>query len=1136
MSLIDAGLNRARTVVAVLFLLLIAGATAYQTIPKEAAPDVNIPIIYVSMSHDGISPEDAERLLIRVMEAELRNIEGVKEMRSIAFQGGASVLLEFDAGFDVDQALKDVREQVDLVKPDLPEDTDEPAVSEVNISLFPILVVTLGGDVPERTLLRLARGLRDRIESIPSVLEVKMIGDRREQLEVIIDPVLMDSYGLKAQQIVQTLNRSNILIAAGELDTGRGRFALQVPGLFETVRDIIEMPVTVDGDSVITIGDIVATQRTFRDRQTVAHLAGQPAISLEISKRTGENIIDTIEEVRAAVASEQALGAWPALVGISFSQDQSVQIRTMLYDLQNNVLSAILLVIIVVVGALGVRSGLLVGLAIPGSFLTGILVLFILGLTINIVVLFALILAVGMLVDGAIVVTEYADRKVREGEPPDHAFALAAKRMSWPIITSTATTLAAFAPLLFWPGLVGEFMKFLPITLLATLSASLAMALLFLPVLGANQMVLTRIIIAILGLVAGAGILLLAGNQLVSRVDLFNSMTTQIVISGITLAGALAGCYIGLQIGNKVVANLRINSAQERARTQALTGNSQPDLTQFRGPTGTYLRVLAVALHHPGKVIAIAAIAMVSSWVLYAEHGKGVEFFPEVEPDQAIVQVRARGNLSVTEKIDLVSEVESRILNLQEEHKEFKTIYASAGNLDSRDDDQPEDLIGTMHLEFIDWQKRRTADEILADIRARTNNIAGLIIVAFKPRAGPPVGKPIQVQLTSSQPDLLSAEVDKVQSFMNQLPGLFDVEDSRPMPGIEWQLDVDRAQAAKFGADVRLIGDFVKLVSSGLKVSAYRPNDSDHEIDIVLRYPIEYRTIDQLNRIRVSTEGGPVPISNFVKRKALPRTGQLRRVDGRRMMKVSAEVAPGVLVDDKVKEIGAWIKTTDIDPRVEVTFKGEDQGQKDAEAFLSKAFAFALFIMAIILVTQFNSFYSAFLILSAVIMSTVGVLLGLLITGQPFGIIMSGIGVIALAGIVVNNNIVLIDTYDRLRQTESNAMQAILQTGAQRLRPVLLTTITTVCGLMPMALQLNINFITRQVTFGAPSTQWWVQLSTAVAFGLTFATVLTLIVTPSALMVKANIASRRQRAVTRDDPRPTIEIDTLQREFPEVAK
>ncbi len=282
MSLIDAALSRARTVIAALLMLLGAGAVAYMTIPKESDPDVNIPIVYVSFSHDGISPEDAERLLIRPMETELRSIEGVKEMRSVAFQGGASVLLEFDAGFDVDQALADVREKVDLVKPDLPDDTDEPSVNEVNISLFPILVVTLGGEVPERTLLRLARDLRDRIEGIPSVLEVKIVGDRREQVEVIIDPVLMDSYGLQAQQIFQALNRSNILIAAGALDTGRGRFALQVPGLFETVGDMMGMPVKVEGDAVVTIGDIVTARRTFRDRQTMARMAGQPAISLVI--------------------------------------------------------------------------------------------------------------------------------------------------------------------------------------------------------------------------------------------------------------------------------------------------------------------------------------------------------------------------------------------------------------------------------------------------------------------------------------------------------------------------------------------------------------------------------------------------------------------------------------------------------------------------------------------------------------------------------------------------------------------------------------------------------------------------------------------------------------------------------------
>ncbi len=1110
MSVIDAALGRSRTVLAALLLLLVAGAATYVAIPKESDPDVNIPIIYVSLSHDGISPEDAERLLIRPMETELRGIEGIKEVRSTAFQGGASVLMEFDAGFDVDTALADVRERVDLVKPDLPEDTDEPTVNEVNFSLFPILVVTLGGDVPERTLLRLARDLRDKIEGIPTVLEAKIIGDRKEQVEIVLDPVLMDSYGLDAQQILLALKRSNLLVAAGALDTGRGRFAVKVPGLFESVRDMLDMPLKVHRDAAITLGDLVSARRTFKDRRTIARLAGQPAISLEVSKRTGKNIIDTIEQVRAVVAAEQAQGGWPEGMAVSYSQDKSVQIRTILADLQNNVLSAVLLVLIVIIGALGVRNGILVGLAIPGSFLTGILVLAVLGLTINIVVLFSLILAVGMLVDGAIVVTEYADRKLREGEPPERAYALAAKRMSWPIIASTATTLAAFAPLLFWPGIVGEFMKFMPITLMATLSASLAMALVFVPVMGANQVILARIVSVALGVAGGTAATFVAVTIFVGPDALFGSLIMTVAAGGIVLAGALAGCYAGLAIGDRVVAGLRRTTDRDREKMKALAAEGEADITRLPGPMGWYLRLLALALRHPAKVLLAAVAVLVGSWVLYIGFGRGIEFFPEVEPDQAIVQVHARGNLSVAEKFGLVSEVERLILSVQAERGEFKTIYTTAGNLSSRDDDQQEDMIGRIQLEFVDWERRRKADDILADIRARTSRLAGLVVEVRKPQAGPPVGKPVQVQLASRQPELLDAEVAKVRAFMDRLPGLIEVEDSRPMPGIEWELTVDRSQAAKFGADVQLIGSFVKLVSSGLKVSEYRPDDSDEEIDIVVRYPIGSRTIHQLDRIRIPTDAGLVPIANFVERKPVPRTGQLRRVDGHRIMKVLAEIAPGVLANDKVREISAWLETAGIDPRVEVSFKGEDQEQEDAKAFLSKAFAVALFIMAIILVTQFNSFYSAFLILSAVVMSTVGVMLGLLITGQPFGIVMSGVGVIALAGIVVNNNIVLIDTYDRLKKTIRDPMQAILRTGAQRLRPVLLTTITTILGLLPMVLQLNINFVTREISAGAPSTQWWVQLATAIAFGLAFATVLTLLVTPSALMLQANIRARRR--------------------------
>lgn len=1038
MTLIDAALSRARTTLGILVLLLVTGFATYLNIPKEAEPDINIPIIYVSMTHEGIAPEDAERLLVRPMEKELKSIEGVKEIRSTSVQGSANVLLEFEAGFDAKKALEDVRQKVDIAKAELPEDTDEPKVQEVNLSLFPVLVVILGGHVPERTLLRLARDLRDKIEGLSSVLEVRIGGDRDEQVEIVIDPMLVESYALDAREVINHVSLSNQLIAAGTLDTGRGRFAIKVPGLFQGLKDILDMPLKVSGDSVIKIRDIASVRRTFKDRTSFVRADGRPALSLEVSKRTGRNIIDTIGEIRALVEAERQ--AWPQGVQVNYSQDKSKQIRDMLRDLQNNVLAAVILVMIVVVGALGLRSGLLVGIAIPGSFLTGILVLAVLGFTVNIVVLFSLILAVGMLVDGAIVVAEYADRRIAEGTDRRAAYLEAAKRMSWPIIASTATTLAAFTPLLFWPGLVGEFMKFLPITLIATLSASLLMALVFVPTLGA--------------------------------------------FSGWRLGGGQA------------------------AQTQtALAGG---DLGRITGFTGHYLRLLGAALQHPAKVLGGATLILVIAWGAYLNFGKGIEFFPDVEPDQMALQIHARGNLSVQEMDSLVREVEAHVLAIQAERGEFRTIYTLAGEQQRRDD-SANDVIGTIHLEFVDWDRRRTADLVLADILSRTSELAGIIVESRKLEAGPPVGKPIHIRLTSRNPRIVEGEIAKLRNKLDRMSGLKDVEDSRPVPGIEWQIAVDRAQAAKFGVDVALIGSAIKLVTKGLKFSDYRPDDSDEEVDIVARFPSGSRTIDQIDHIRVQTEFGLVPISNFVIRKPRPKTNELRRADGRRSMTVKADVMPGVLPDNKVREIHAWLLNADIDPRVDITFKGEDEEQKNAQAFLRTAFAIALFIMAIILVTQFNSFYSTFLILSAVVMSTVGVMIGLLAIGQPFGIVMSGIGIIALAGIVVNNNIVLIDTYDRLKQTAASPFEAIMRTGAQRLRPVLLTAGTTILGISPMVLGVNIDFITREVTIGAPSTQWWTQLATAIAFGLAFATLLTLLVTPSALMLRVNVAAWRDR-------------------------
>ncbi|OQW92361.1 MAG: MFS transporter [Beggiatoa sp. IS2] len=1014
---VDAAINNSRAVLLILVFILISGSLAYRDMPKEADPDVAIPLLYISISYEGISPEDSERLLIRPMEKELRTIEGLKEMTATAAEGHASIMLEFDAGFDSDRALQDVLQKVDIAKAKLPAGTEEPVINEVNVALFPILVVTLAGDIPERALLKLARELKDAIESIPEVLKVEIAGNREEVLEIIIDPLRLESYQLSYEEVFQFFSRNNQLVAAGALDNGQGRFNVKVPGVFETLEDLLTLPVKVDGLRVVTLQDIAQVRRTFKDITSYARVDGQPALALEITKRVGTNIISTIEKTRQIV--DELRQQWPANLQVSYIQDKSKEIRIMLADLQNNVISAVLLVTIVVIAALGLRTAVLVAIAIPGSFLLGILALTSMGLTLNMVVLFSLILASGMLVDGAIIVTEFADRRMLEGHSRKAAYALAAKRMFLPIFSSTITTLAVFVPLLFWPGIVGEFMKFLPITVIATLTASLFMALIFMPTLGS-----------------------LIGKP--SPVEFFD----------------------------------------DTAPLQTITGF-----------TGGYIKILGILIHYPWFVLLIALILLFFSYSSYLNYGHGVEFFPEVEPEQVSLTIRARGDLSVQERDKLVKQVEVRILDLPE----LASVYAHSGMV--ANDNVPEDTIGVIQIELVDWQLRRPAKDIFKEIRQRTQDLAGILLEVRKPPAGPEQGKPIKIQLSSQQPALLAAATTQLVTMLNTMTGLVDIEDSRPLPGIDWKILVNREHASRFGADVSSVGNAVQLVTNGIKVGEYRPDDADEELDIRIRFPADYRNIDQLDLLRLKTPQGLVPVNLFAERVAHPSVGVLRRSEEHRVMMVQADVEEGVLVDDKVQEIRTLLQQSPLNPQIKVTFKGEDEEQREAQEFLSRAFISGIFMIAIVLVMQFNSFYQTLLILSAVVLSTIGVLLGLLITQQPFGIVMSGIGVIALAGIVVNNNIVLIDTYNILRQEGFAPDEAILRTCAQRLRPVLLTTVTTILGLLPMVFKVNIDFITREITFGAPSTQWWTQLATAIAGGLTFATLLTLILTPCLLML-----------------------------------
>jgi multidrug efflux pump len=1032
-NLIYGALSHSRTVLMIFVLLLISGVVTYSNIPKESNPDVPISVIYVSIVHDGISPEDSERMLVKPMERELRSIDGVKEMKATAGEGFASITLEFIAGLDSDAALADVRDKVTVARAKLPSETEEPTINEVAMAGQQAAVtVVLSGPVSERALITVARELKNRLEGISEVLEIEIGGDREDIVEIVVDPLLMESYGLDQSDILNLLSRNNRLVPAGTMDNGKGNFAIKVPSVFESVKDVMEQPVKVQGNSVITFQDVAQVRRSYKDPTSFARLNGEPSVSLEVKKRPGENMLETVANVKTLVAAAQESTIWPASISVSYTGDQTIDVNMMLNDLQNNVSSAVILVAIVILAILGLRTAILVGVSIPGSFLTGILIISLFGYTLNTVVLFSLIMAVGMLVDGAIVVTEYADRCMSEGMDKKVAYSKAAQRMAWPIIASTATTLAAFAPLMFWPGMMGEFMKYLPFTLIAVLSASLLMALIFVPVLGG----------------------VFGKPRYISEFD-----------------------------------------------KQQMHEAENGDIRKLQGFTGKYIRVLATAIQHPWKILLAAIVVAIMSFTAYGLSGLGTEFFPNVDVPGINVTVRSAGDMSIYEKDQVVRKVENRLLDMEA----IETLYVRTGGRDQ---------IGYLRLNLVDWRLRAHSDEVLKETQARLKGMAGMDIEITLDQNGPQSGKDLQIELSSRFPELLDEAALKIRAVLDNNDKFTSVSDTASKPGIEWQLKVNRADAARFGADATLVGSTVQFITNGLKIGEYRPDDVDDELDIRVRYPVESRFIGKLDELRMKTAGGMVPISNFVKRTAQPKTDLIRRIDSQRVITVQANMVPGELLSIELPKLQELLPSLGLDPRVNLTVKGQSEQQDESTEFLKNAFLVALFVMAIILVTQFNSFYQAFLILSAVLFSTVGVFLGLLIFQKPFGIVMSGIGVIALAGIVVNNNIVLIDTYNILRKEGVPAMEAILRTGAQRLRPVLMTTITTILGLLPMVAEVNIDFIGRNVDIGGPSTEWWSQLATAVAGGLAFATVLTLVLTPCMLALKVKREEKQVSRVT----------------------
>jgi multidrug efflux pump len=1041
-ALIDGAIKRRKVVLGVTLIAAIFGFFAYKAMPREANPDIPFPFITVVVPFPGVSPEDAERLLVKPMELQLQSLEGLKEMNAMARENVAIVNLEFNPDFDQDKALADVRAKVDLARARFPPDAEQPIIEEANASGEPVIGIVLHGVAPEREMFRLARDLKDRLETIPGVLNAELNGAREEMLEVTIDPVRMEAYNVTVGELGSVIGRNNQLVPAGSLQSGSTRFAVKVPGVVQEPKDILALPIKKNGDRLVTIGDIGDVRRTFKEPNSIARFNGERAFTIEVQKRNGANVLDTTGAVRKMVESEAK--RWPGTVAFDFTFDESEFIARTLVVLESGLITATLLVMLIVVASLGIRQGLMVGAAIPVCFLLAFLMLNANGITLNQMVMFGLILGVGILVDGGIVVVEYADRKMAEGFTKEEAFAAAGQRMFWPVVNGTLTTLCAFVPFMFWNSIPGKFMSFLPLTLFYVLGASIFVALIFTPALGSI-------------------------------------------------------------FGRK--------AAIDAEHLAEIEKSEHGDPREMKGFMGWYARTLTVLGRRPFATLAASLAVVIGIFMWFSKTPHETEFFLKQDPEEVSIFVKARGNLSPQADDELVSIVERRLLGIPG----VEAMYVRSGPMSGGGPGgPPNDTIGRIRVEFVDYEARQelgvTGWDLLKTVRERVGEVAGLQIEVREPQGGPPTGKDVQIELLSRDPAALNRTADMIKAKLATDPQLIDLEDNRTSPGIEWNFTVDREAAGRYGVDVLSVGQAIQFVTGGVLAGRFRPDDSEDELDIRVRFPAENRNVAAFDQLKIPTSQGPVPASYFVKRVPAQQVTTINRRDSQRVVVLQANTPDGVAANQKIAELRPWLEKAGIDSSVRWKFRGADEEGQKAQNFFAIAMLVSLFMMGVILLWQFNSFYGVLVTLSAVALSTVGVLLGIQInlahTFDYVSVIMLGTGIVALAGVVVGHNIVLVDTFYQLRRSGMEADDAAVRSAAQRFRPVMLTTLVTIVGLLPLMFQIHPNFRTGHLELKAPGSEWWVQLSGAVVWGLGFATLLTLVLTPVLLAAPKVTAER----------------------------
>jgi len=1017
-------IDKTRSILFLLVMIIVYGSISYIDIAKEDKPDVQIPFVYVTTFLRGVSPEDAERLIAKPLEKNLKNLDNVKQISTYCYNGGTNVFIEFNAGFDIKTALQDVRDNVNTAKVEFPKETKEPEIHEINLSKFPVLSIAISSNTDERSLNLLVNDLKNKITQVKNVLKVELDGNRDEVTELIIEPHKLYSYKINLQQALGFIQSNNNLITAGTLSNNHGSYTIKIPSVIEVYNDLLSIPIQRKNNQVTLLKEIVNVKHTLVEPETLVRMNGQKAIVLKVSKKIGSNIIETIQNIKETIAKETAM--LNTKLEITYALDTSEDIKENLKNLENNIILSVILSLLPILFSLGYRSAFLVALSVPVSFVMGILVLKALGYSLNIVVIFSLILSIGMLVDASIVICEYADRMKCLGHSPKESYITATKKMWWPVFSATLSALIVFIPLFFWPGIIGQFMKYMPITVLVTVTASLIVAYIFVPTIGN----------------------ILSRDEVFSEKDKINMLSAENV-----------------------------------------------DVENLQGAIKKYILALQIVLTKPIKFIGFIIALLIAIIFLYGSIGPGVEFFPNIEPSQGSISIYARGNLSLTQKDNIAKKVEYILSNYQNEIKSYTTSVKDYSS-------QKEDLMAEILFEFTPWDKRRKAIKIIEELNQKLVTIPGVRIIVSSQKEGPGNGSAVQIEISGTDESILVKETKQILEIVNKTHGIKDIDSDLNVNKIEWKLNINKEMAAKYGVNSSTISAFVEMATSGYKITNYRPSYTEKEVDILLRLPHKYRTLTYLDNLYVNGEFGPIHVSSFVTKEPILKTPTIHRVNGYRTFTINADLKEGYLLENILKNLTQAFEQKKFDKSISIKFAGEKEDQEETSAFLKMAFLLALIAMFLIMLFQFNSFYHAFIVMSAVFLSTGGVFLGLLIAYQPFGIVMCGIGIIALAGTVVNNNILFLDTYASLKKEGLDTYKAIIATSAQRARPIMLTAFTSVIGLLPTAIGLDINFLSLEVSINSPSSQWWTQLSTTIIGGLSFATILTLFFTPCLLCVE----------------------------------